>query len=386
MVVLSSAKEPPIKKLKVVLDDISILSPTPLNSIRPPTIIDNIPYEQFAKNLFSSGHSDFSPTPPPQKLLTKERAKPNTSGEGQMTFKDAKAQMEEIKRLADLKSKIEKSEKRLKKVMTPDELRAHAEQMAWVATQAWKLGIFPPPELTTFDLYLGEKKVGIKRKRRAEVIHEVFVKENIMVDGMHMNLIPLVGVVGSPGLVIVKPEAGIFNAINVNSETIQDMCNKMIYVIEPREDVVEARKIVQDNLDTWAKIEQPQTYSSQRRRQGSQRLLEDILVSWDGYQLRKVMVPILKVSFSNFQLPQKFQGLFDVFKMLLGAAISGAVSIVIWHGHIVLLKPKVKWRLDKRLTNSQSCCLSAFDFRRLNQAQEKIRPGGWRMSNWLDGV
>ncbi|GKC05769.1 hypothetical protein Tco_0997379 [Tanacetum coccineum] len=31
--------------------------------------------------------------------------------------------------------------------------------------------------------------------------------------------------------------------------------------------------------------EQPQTYSSQRHRQGSRRLLEDILVNCDGYQL-----------------------------------------------------------------------------------------------------
>ncbi|GKE81444.1 hypothetical protein Tco_1551444, partial [Tanacetum coccineum] len=32
--------------------------------------------------------------------------------------------------------------------------------------------------------------------------------------------------------------------------------------------------------------EQHQTYSSQRHRQGCQRSLEDILVSWDGYQLK----------------------------------------------------------------------------------------------------
>ncbi|GKC04727.1 hypothetical protein Tco_0996337, partial [Tanacetum coccineum] len=31
--------------------------------------------------------------------------------------------------------------------------------------------------------------------------------------------------------------------------------------------------------------EQPQTYSSQRHRQGSRTLLEDVLVGWDGYQL-----------------------------------------------------------------------------------------------------
>ncbi|GJW06726.1 F-box associated domain containing protein [Tanacetum coccineum] len=32
--------------------------------------------------------------------------------------------------------------------------------------------------------------------------------------------------------------------------------------------------------------EQHQTYSSQRHCQGSRRLVEDILVSWDGYQLK----------------------------------------------------------------------------------------------------
>ncbi|GJY92540.1 hypothetical protein Tco_0508322 [Tanacetum coccineum] len=32
-------------------------------------------------------------------------------------------------------------------------------------------------------------------------------------------------------------------------------------------------------------IEQPKMYSRQRHHQGSQRLLQDILISWDGYQL-----------------------------------------------------------------------------------------------------
>nr|GEW56480.1 hypothetical protein [Tanacetum cinerariifolium] len=106
----------------------------------------------------------------------------------------------------------------------------------------------------------------MKRKRRAELIHEVFFKEDIVVDGMHRNSVPLTRVVGSPMLVIVEPKAGIFvynrsfdlvfrienefqNANNVNLEIAQDIYNKMIFVIEVREDVVEAKKIVQDNLD-----------------------------------------------------------------------------------------------------------------------------------------
>ncbi|GJT07364.1 hypothetical protein Tco_0841826 [Tanacetum coccineum] len=55
-----------------------------------------------------------------------------------------------------------------------------------VATTADKLGLPPPPQLTAFELPPAEKK----RKIRAEVIHEVFVKENIVVDGMQRNLVP----------------------------------------------------------------------------------------------------------------------------------------------------------------------------------------------------
>ncbi|GKC22712.1 importin subunit beta-1 [Tanacetum coccineum] len=55
-----------------------------------------------------------------------------------------------------------------------------------VATTTDKLGLPPPPQLTAFELPPGEKK----RKRRDEVIHEVFLKENIVVDGMQRNLVP----------------------------------------------------------------------------------------------------------------------------------------------------------------------------------------------------
>ncbi|GKG57612.1 hypothetical protein Tco_0587210, partial [Tanacetum coccineum] len=51
---------------------------------------------------------------------------------------------------------------------------------------------------------------GTKRKRMAEVIHEVFVKDNMVVDEIHRNLVPPAGVVGSVGLVIDELDAGIF--------------------------------------------------------------------------------------------------------------------------------------------------------------------------------
>nr|GEX15844.1 hypothetical protein [Tanacetum cinerariifolium] len=80
----------------------------------------------------------------------------------------------------------------------------------WVKTQAAKLGIPLPPQLTTFKLPLAERKVGMKRKRRYELIHEVFVKESIIVDGMQRNLTLPKGVVGKAGMVIKEPKARIF--------------------------------------------------------------------------------------------------------------------------------------------------------------------------------
>ncbi|GJS23261.1 hypothetical protein Tco_0451893 [Tanacetum coccineum] len=158
LVVHSSVDEPPVKKLKVVLEDIPIPSPTPLNLVRP-NIINNIPYDQYTTNLFISGSFDFSLTPHPKvadkgngiaQTFEDDQLKqllpfmdeggsvpklPNlqqfsTSGEGQMTLEDTKAQMEEIKRLADLKAEKEKYEKKLKRVLITQELKAQAVELA----------------------------------------------------------------------------------------------------------------------------------------------------------------------------------------------------------------------------------------------------------------
>ncbi|GJT97067.1 hypothetical protein Tco_1092585 [Tanacetum coccineum] len=56
----------------------------------------------------------------------------------------------------------------------------------WFKTQAEKLGIPSPSELTAFGLSAAKKK----RKRSSEIIQEVFVKDNIVVYGMQRNLIP----------------------------------------------------------------------------------------------------------------------------------------------------------------------------------------------------
>nr|GEV43629.1 hypothetical protein [Tanacetum cinerariifolium] len=65
-----SNEEPPAKKLRVVLDYL-ILALTLLNTVSPFTF-DNIPFEQFTVNLFSSSSSTFSSIPPPS-MTDKEK-------------------------------------------------------------------------------------------------------------------------------------------------------------------------------------------------------------------------------------------------------------------------------------------------------------------------
>ncbi|GJW61331.1 retrovirus-related pol polyprotein from transposon TNT 1-94 [Tanacetum coccineum] len=242
-----------------------------------------------------------------------------------------------MKRLAALKVEKEESKNKLKKVMTPDQIRAQAQKLAeyeakrkrmleefnhyitnradklpimkisykiqknwdsvsgytlaykdkgkandillknlkakfeWIKIRARKLGIPPPPELSSFGLFPAEKK----RKRSSKILKEVFVSKDIVVDEMHRNLVPPPGVEGSRGLVISEPESGIFfynrkfdlvfqreeefhlattaQLIRIQSaiqrDTLEEMFKKMELAIEARSDVAEARKIVKENLD-----------------------------------------------------------------------------------------------------------------------------------------
>ncbi|GKE08732.1 hypothetical protein Tco_1412283, partial [Tanacetum coccineum] len=137
--------------------------------------------------------------------------------------------------------------------------------------EAKKLELPPPPVLATFGMTAGDKK-----RKRTKFLKEVFVTENIIVNGMYRNLIPPPGVMPIQGLVINEPELGIFfmngntdiafqresefhltpttqliriqNQIKVYSEIASEMFTKMIYVIEARSDCIEARKIVEKNL------------------------------------------------------------------------------------------------------------------------------------------
>ncbi|GJR89708.1 hypothetical protein Tco_0213719 [Tanacetum coccineum] len=75
----------------------------------------------------------------------------------------------------------------------------------WIINQAKKLGLPLPPALATFGMTTEDKK-----RKRTKILEEVFIKENIVVDGIHRNLVPPSGIEGRQGFVIREPELGIF--------------------------------------------------------------------------------------------------------------------------------------------------------------------------------
>ncbi|GJW07433.1 hypothetical protein Tco_1569856 [Tanacetum coccineum] len=164
--------------------------------------------------------------------------------EGHLTTEDILAQAREMKRLADLKDVKEKSEESLKKMFNSATVKAQTQK--WVEheekrrhlirrytmritrdkdplnvtvykkfrlktlgfsewLEAKKPGVPPPHELANFEISSEDKK-----RKMTEILKEVFVKDDIVVDGMHRNVIPPTGVEGRRGLVIRELKAVIF--------------------------------------------------------------------------------------------------------------------------------------------------------------------------------
>ncbi|GJW44938.1 hypothetical protein Tco_0073737 [Tanacetum coccineum] len=164
----------------------------------------------------------------------------------QLTQEDIMAQVKEMKRLADLKVEKEKINSsheasigitrendplnivvhknfRLNTLRFSEWLEVHAlaskitsksnnqllknlrDKFQWVISQAQNLGVPPLLELANFGISMDDKK----RKRISKILQEVFVKEDIVVDEMHRNLIPPLEVKRRKGLVIREPESGV---------------------------------------------------------------------------------------------------------------------------------------------------------------------------------
>nr|GEW01286.1 integrase, catalytic region, zinc finger, CCHC-type, peptidase aspartic, catalytic [Tanacetum cinerariifolium] len=79
------------------------------------------------------------------------------------------------------------------------------EKFQWVINQAKRLGLSSPPKLANIGPAAEKKK-----RKRVEFFKEVFVIEDVRVDGMGRNLIPPPGFIPIQGLVISKPESEIF--------------------------------------------------------------------------------------------------------------------------------------------------------------------------------
>nr|GEV62965.1 hypothetical protein [Tanacetum cinerariifolium] len=160
--------EPPTKKLKFLILPSLIPSPTPSKSImtEPPKVTEasKITLDQYTKHLSKTISSIFSSTPP------REPTPPRDSTKG-------------------------------KEVVIIEEQ---------VIDQEKKLGLLPRLALTTFGMTAKEKK-----RKRTEILKEVFVTENITVDRMQRNLIR-------------PPE----NQIKVDSEIADEMFRNLIYVIK----------------------------------------------------------------------------------------------------------------------------------------------------------
>ncbi|GJU58297.1 retrovirus-related pol polyprotein from transposon TNT 1-94 [Tanacetum coccineum] len=268
-----SVDEPPVKKLK---QELSV--------------------KQFIDYLFNTTSSSFSPSPPrePTPLRDPSKGKGVTIEE---PMKDLIPYMEEGGSEPKIQSR--KSFITLEGVLSEEDNMAQLKEMADLlpiikisyrvsssqdATMritrdndplnimAKKLGVPPPLELANFGWSSKNKK-----RKRSEKLQEVFVKEDIVVDGMHRNLILPTGIIGRRGMIICEPKARIFYyngnfdlAFQRESEfhlattpqlirlqpditrgapEAEDMYNLLSLTIKARNDAEEARKIVKDNLD-----------------------------------------------------------------------------------------------------------------------------------------
>ncbi|GJW02183.1 hypothetical protein Tco_1561039, partial [Tanacetum coccineum] len=238
-----SDDEPPVKKLKFLIPtSSSILSPTPLKSILPePTQkpeVTKMTLEQFTEHLTKTLSSIFSPAPLREPTPPRDPTplKDETKGKGIATeepLKEIMPYMEEggsVPKIHSLKSFIilegkltnedvmaqvkdvvnssNEATMRITRGNDPLNVTIHdksrlktlgfSKWLECVLSQAKALGIPPPHEVSTFGDSINDRK----RKRSSEILQEVFVKENVVVDGMHRNIIPPPGVEGRKGLVI----------------------------------------------------------------------------------------------------------------------------------------------------------------------------------------
>ncbi|GJY60996.1 hypothetical protein Tco_0461653 [Tanacetum coccineum] len=292
-----------------------IPNPTPLNTFFPEHLLKpkekQKSIQEFTDQLFKTTSLRFlptprrKPTPPRDSSKGKAIAVIEEPGNelGPLSQEEYNNQIREMKRLNDLKAEQEKSEHKLRNLFNPATLKDQAQK--WTKHEAKEetrkitrgnnplnLIVRPNFRLKTLGFSewlevhaLASKKSGTlnnlllqkKKRKRTKLIKEVFVTENVRVDGMDMNLIPPPRIMPIQGLVINKQESRIFfmngntdigfqrenefhltltvelirvqKQIKVDSEIVREMFSKMNFLIEAQNDCIKAREIIEKNLD-----------------------------------------------------------------------------------------------------------------------------------------
>ncbi|GJV00104.1 hypothetical protein Tco_1329374 [Tanacetum coccineum] len=215
-----------------------------------------------------------------------------------MALEEAKAQMKEIKRLELLKAEKVKDEKRADPLpITKISYRIDnsTKQASMRITRNNQ-----PLNHTVYDKFV-LKMLGLSEWLE---VHALASKRNLTLPE---------GVVGKEGMVIKELEAKIFlyngnfdlvfqrrrseyalastpqliriqNLIKTESKLVLGLAECKASAGMKTTELQSINGAIKGLADARPQ-QAPHTYLSQRHRQGSQRLLEDILVSWDGYQL-----------------------------------------------------------------------------------------------------
>nr|GEV26539.1 hypothetical protein [Tanacetum cinerariifolium] len=242
-------------------DDPNSLAMVVQSDVEP---IEEPPTKKF--KLFGSGPSQFTPTPP---INMANKGKGIAQSTDKSTLKMIMLLMEQG---SDLKAAKDKSEEALKR-LTPAQRKAQKQKLTEIETKrAQKLNKSREEYLNCIELRDNQQKItkfeyqvnnstkiatmnitrnnpplNYKihddfRKRANKIRKEVFVSEDVVVDGMHRNLTPPLEITfGKSDQVLENPEAGILY-FNGNWDLVFQRA------IESKPHVVAAREIVEKNL------------------------------------------------------------------------------------------------------------------------------------------
>ncbi|GJY04118.1 hypothetical protein Tco_0370058 [Tanacetum coccineum] len=185
-------EEPPTKKFKVIM---KILAPIPLNFMRP-TIMNNIPFDQFTTQLFGSTKGS--------KAEVKRAQQLNKSKEEYLNCIELKDDQQKITKFEYQWFELHELASKKKGGANDQLLKNLKAKFKWVASIVEKLNISPPYQLIDYEIPPTKRK----RKRTNEIHKEVFVSEDVVVDGMHRNLTPPLEITfGKSGQVLENPKA-----------------------------------------------------------------------------------------------------------------------------------------------------------------------------------